>query len=765
MLSDFCRKRLAVVLAPREVELLRSYMIGLLEQRRNVPRKGAGLDWPAIAAACLIDETRLRSAANIVRYGFDALARALPNLPPVDQSRSISEPRKALPSRATDVGQHTPKSSKSVPEKAKISRRGRLRRAVIEFPCAAFDQWDEPTTFHGALDLHMRRHGDTCWHLHRAVVRSKEHMDPKTIVTWRRGQRSPRSVESLAVLTRIERRYRLPAGYLKSKLPHQGLAAKGHSINGIGAAERRRLAWHLPDDFDQRPLAEREQILEWVRRVVVSGSTDYRRYQAAAQKQRYAVRFQNADYSVPSQTSPVHHTGHDEDQDDALLDCDPEALPGVVDAPRQLAEEMATLLSFKMSKLVTLGYQRLGVWGTETASQKTEHFGLLFGSLVASPTGPVCGRGVPLNALTFGLLVFPAIWDWYVQWRERRRGFYTAWEVDMLHVSLALTRQGTGWLRQMPILAERLRPVPGLVTMQDIERVRGNWLAACDVFHEYASGRAKKIKSIARVHRDPFEPILPILEAPSPVAEYRKITEEIRRMVPDERRYPKAAAETVRSFLMLRLGLHLGLRQKNLRQLLFRSRGLAPTSERRLEDNRRGELRWSDREGGWEVLIPAAAFKNAHSSFFAKKPFRLILPDLGHLYDYIEQYLARHRQILLGNAVDPGTFFVKTVKVTSRDAAYDQATFYEAWRLIIQRYGIFNPYTGRGVIEGLLPHGPHNVRDVLATHILKKTGSYEQASYAIQDTPEVVAQHYGRFLPQDKAALAAKILNQVWESA
>jgi hypothetical protein len=75
------------------------------------------------------------------------------------------------------------------------------------------------------------------------------------------------------------------------------------------------------------------------------------------------------------------------------------------------------------------------------------------------------------------------------------------------------------------------------------------------------------------------------------------------------------------------------------------------------------------------------------------------------------------------------------------------------------------PYTGRGAIKGLLPHGPHNVRDILATHILKQTGSYEQASCAIQDTPEMIQQHYGRFLPQDKAALAAKILNQVWEAA
>ena len=54
------------------------------------------------------------------------------------------------------------------------------------------------------------------------------------------------------------------------------------------------------------------------------------------------------------------------------------------------------------------------------------------------------------------------------------------------------------------------------------------------------------------------------------------------------------------------------------------------------------------------------------------------------------------------------------------------------------------------------------VRDVLATHILKATGSYEHAGYAIQDTAETVARHYGRFLPKDKSALAAQIINKVW---
>ncbi|MGK6312606.1 hypothetical protein [Neorhizobium sp. DT-125] len=35
---------------------------------------------------------------------------------------------------------------------------------------------------------------------------------------------------------------------------------------------------------------------------------------------------------------------------------------------------------------------------------------------------------------------------------------------------------------------------------------------------------------------------------------------------------------------------------------------------------------------------------------------------------------------------------------------------------------------------------------------------------SLADTPDVVREHYGRFLPQDKAALAARILNQVWEA-
>jgi len=635
-------------------------------------------------------------------------------------------------------------------------RRGRKPRPIIAFPDSVAGPWIDPPTFQEALKLHMQRHLDNCHHLARALTTANEGIEPATLTSWTSGRRQPQSVASLRLLGRIESRYQLPPGYFRAKLPHPSRASTGHALPGISASERRRIAWHLPDDFDRRPHEERERILEWVRTVVISGATDYRRYQAEAVKLRYAVRFPG----LPKNGRPDIA-----DDDMENPDVDPDLVCGVAAAPLRLANEMASLVSFKTSTLAALGFQRNGVWNEETSAQKVEHLGLMFGALSAQPRGPVAGFGVPLSSLGFAMLVFPSVWDWYVQWRERRRGFYTRWEVEMLRLGMALTRKGTGWLRQNPALARRLRAIPPLVSEADIAIAQADWDAACDRLYEHGAARAKEIERVARVHRDPFEPILPVLEADSPVGEYRKITEEILRLMPDVRRYPKDAAEAVRSFLLLRLGLHLGLRQRNLRQLMLCRPGTAPRTERQLEMLKRGEMRWSERHGAWEVLIPAIAFKNASSSFFSGKPFRLLLPDLGALNRHITDYVHEHRDHLLGGAADPGTFFVKTVKASSQTAAYDQNTFYEAWRLTIQRYGIFNPYTNRGAIPGLLPHGPHNVRDVLATHILKQTGSYEQASYAIQDTPEMVAKHYGRFLPQDKSALAAEILNRVWEAA
>jgi hypothetical protein len=95
-----------------------------------------------------------------------------------------------------------------------------------------------------------------------------------------------------------------------------------------------------------------------------------------------------------------------------------------------------------------------------------------------SPNSAVKGFGVPLGQLTFGLLVFPGIWDWYLQWREKRRDFYTKWEEDMLQVLLGMVRPDTGWMWQHPELAQNVK---SLITAAEIASAQeaGTRLATC----------------------------------------------------------------------------------------------------------------------------------------------------------------------------------------------------------------------------------------------------------------------------------------------
>lgn len=170
-------------------------------------------------------------------------------------------------------------------------KRGRKPRPIVEFPEPLDGPWIEPGTFPEAFVIQLECHGETCWHLHNAVIREGEAFDRKTFRFWANGEKLPNSIVSFDVLSRVERRYRLPEGYFRSKIPKIGRAPSGFALPKISAAERRRIAWHLPADFDRRSAEEQTEILEWVRSVIISGSTDFRRYQAEAMKTHYGLRF------------------------------------------------------------------------------------------------------------------------------------------------------------------------------------------------------------------------------------------------------------------------------------------------------------------------------------------------------------------------------------------------------------------------------------------------------------------------------------------
>lgn len=109
-----------------------------------------------------------------------------------------------------------------------------------------------------------------------------------------------------------------------------------------------------------------------------------------------------------------------------------------------------------------------------------------FGAFVAPPESEIQGLGVDPKLLTFAMMVFPQVWDWYLHWRERRRGFYTKWEIDLLSIAAAICREETGWLRQSPRMGSSPRPIESLVTEADIIAVQSDWPAACDRMYKHA---------------------------------------------------------------------------------------------------------------------------------------------------------------------------------------------------------------------------------------------------------------------------------------
>lgn len=342
-------------------------------------------------------------------------------------------------------------------------------KPVIEFPEAFPGPWIDPPAFSEALALHMRRHRDSCEHLHKCITGPKDRTCRKTIRKWMNEATTPESVESFDILARIERRYQLPAGYFRGKLKTNARAPRGKPLKGISAAEQRRLAWHLPSDFRRRPKREREEILNWVRSVIIAGSTDYRTFQREAGKHRFALRFPAAGIRKSARVERAAAKAKGKPEPDACRLSDR-------DAPPFLEADVVRFIRYKTAMLPPSNLLRNGRWGPETAAQKLEHLGLMFGAFCAPPDGPIKGAGIDSDLLSFPMLLFPSVWDWYLGWREERRGFYTSWEVNMLDLAMSLTRPETGWFRQNSSLAASLRPIETMICARQASLFRASGL-------------------------------------------------------------------------------------------------------------------------------------------------------------------------------------------------------------------------------------------------------------------------------------------------
>ena len=67
-----------------------------------------------------------------------------------------------------------------------------------------------------------------------------------------------------------------------------------------------------------------------------------------------------------------------------------------------------------------------------------------------------------------------------------------------------------------------------------------------------------------------------------------------------------------------------------------------------------------------------------------------------------------------------------------------------------------------GVPSKVLPFGPHSIRHLVATGIVKRMGSFEIAANVLLDSVDMVVRHYARFAPRDRYSHGWRLCARAW---
>lgn len=592
-------------------------------------------------------------------------------------------------------------SHKSLAGKARVWALEAFRAAEVQY---------EDETFGERLARLRGASGLTQKELSASVSNADIKVPLDTIKQWEAGRHRP-AVDSRAKVERMEAVLGVPPGSLTAKMPKKPFISAS-PMSDLPQSLKRRVSQHLPHDFASRSDDEQEEILTWVAENVLSTPKELYDDGSASSSSTQDI-FTFALARTTGGRCKV--------------------------APPRLIAELDQLGEFKTAKLPKRGLKRKkdGVWSKSAHEKADYELRAFFGALDQ--------MGLPPSAQSLSILLAPEAIERFIEWRYERRGAYTATLTIFLRTITGILQSETGFLTQMKGFGAALQEIPGFIDKETALLAQADWEVACAQAKAAISLRANQIEEVQEQGRDPFEAILPVLDAPEPLFVYWGIVDEIRARMPGPE-YPLRVAEVMRSLAMMRVALGSGLRNKNLRELLICPKGGTPKTEKELRRQKRGEMRWKN--GSWWIAIPDVSFKNAKSS--AVEPwneFPLEDPD-GKLDADISAYLLAREDLLAGHP-DPGTLFVKTMRSRATNAEYDQNGFYNAFRAIITTYGIYNPWTGRGAIKGLRPHGPHSVRHVLGTHLIKNL-TVSDAAAALFDTEEMVRNHYGRYLAGDR---------------
>lgn len=560
-----------------------------------------------------------------------------------------------------------------------------------------------PTTFAGAINVLYHRSGYASV---SALARATT-IPRKVVETWMKGLREPFGPDYSGVHS-MEDALGAPRGTLTSRLSNiyirSGQLRTAQFPDGFGNSTRlRRLVYAvLPADFTSRPNAERE-------RVIKSLIDDYET------RIGFRIRMRNVE---TWRLNPL---------------------------PEALSEEFTDLESHKTERLPPDDLIRAQIWRLPTADVHRNAFHTFFSAL-SLPTEKG-GLGIEPNKLTFGLIISVPFILWYARFLAiRADGVLHTGVRTFFGIVCALLRPKTGYVWQRHDLAARVEPVGrrlALDIVNEAQQSKEGWRRVCEETHRRIYEALKSHEDEYEFARDSFEPIMPILETARPLDALHDALDQAYARLPD----PAVAtsferAIALRNHLGVRFTVRTNLRSKNISNLTYSEDGS-------------GELRKT--EDRWHLQIIAEKFKNSNGPFFGRRRGGGRKQRSGQPYVFtfpaedtalIDEYVLTCRPFLLDEKQHDGLWVTKTggkVGPNWLSAQFSDFTW---------AYLVYHEVTKTG-IPNVEIFGPHAVRHIAATHILKQTGDVNLAADALQDSPVTIEMNYARFLPSDRSARVA----------
>lgn len=411
----------------------------------------------------------------------------------------------------------------------------------------------------------------------------------------------------------------------------------------------------------------------------------------------------------------------------------------VIDPSCPILREWDRLVAFKTAMIDSNRYL-CGKWAWKSSHTIESNAGHMrnFARWCAMPRDEG-GLGLPWSKISFILILNPQNIQKYLMHRILRFSHLTlggeelgpmlgATELNFLGFMQSLLDLEYGWLTQsrhevkaaetiqttfpLEVMSEldgvfkvEMPPEPSICTVMSKELVgsiEADWIGAVRHSRHMIASMKGKVDGHYKMIRDPQKLIMPILNHQFPIAVVlRQVKEALKQCRPIEVDRLQHAKDYRNAVAMLLL-CTVVFRSGTLRNMLWKADGTGHLIRTAV---------------GYDVVVGADRFKNGMCEWlfgpsYRRKDYERALGDWGSLTKILDYYLEVCRPILLNGRTSDLLFPTGgSAKEWSHKVFNAMITNWtRTWSVRNERYG-----TG---MTGVLPWGPHCIRDIVATHII-----------------------------------------------